>query len=247
MKIKKGFTLAEALLTMTVIGVVAILTIPSVIHNYKEAQYKLGMKKAIKALNESIALNVAMGRKTPLRTNENNDLFKYLQQSMSVVKSTDSLTYRKNSKAFYTKDGMRFEFLMGNGNNNGSGMSIEDIELKTQSETMDDNSGETYEYINISSDGFNTRSFNCGSKGVLGALNQEDDNVQAASNVDPCVILVDVNGDKKPNPSSYSSDSNDYTIYTGGEAGELSDLMLVIITDGSAIPYGELAQKAVYD
>ena len=52
MKIKKGFTLAEALLTMTVIGVVAILTIPSVIHNYKEAQYKLGMKKAIKALNE---------------------------------------------------------------------------------------------------------------------------------------------------------------------------------------------------
>ena len=247
MKIKKGFTLAEALLTMTVIGVVAILTIPSVIHNYKEAQYKLGMKKAIKALNESIALNVAMGRKTPLKTNEINDLFEYLQQSMSVVKSTDSLTYRKNSKAFYTKDGMRFEFLMGNGNNNGSGMSIEDIELKTQSETMDDNSGETYEYINISSDGFNTRSFNCGSRGVLGALNQEDDNAQAASNVDPCVILVDVNGDKKPNPSSYSSDSNDYTIYTGGEAGELSDLMLVIITDGSAIPYGELAQKAVYD
>lgn len=244
MKIKKGFTLAEALLTMTVIGVVAILTIPSVIHNYKEAQYKLGMKKAIKALNESIALNVAMGRKTPLKTNENNDLFEYLQQSMSVVKSTDSLTYRKNSKAFYTKDGMRFEFLMGDGGNNEGGSSIEEIEI--ESGTMDDNSGETFEYTEIGS-GLKFKSFNCGSRGVLGALNQEDDNAQAASNVDPCVILVDVNGDKKPNPSSYSSDSNDYTIYTGGEAGELSDLMLVIITDGSAIPYGELAQKAVYD
>jgi prepilin-type N-terminal cleavage/methylation domain-containing protein len=35
---KKGFTLAEVLITIAIIGIVAALTIPSVIINYQKAQ-----------------------------------------------------------------------------------------------------------------------------------------------------------------------------------------------------------------
>jgi prepilin-type N-terminal cleavage/methylation domain-containing protein len=45
-KDKKGFTLAEVLITLAIIGIVAALTIPSVIRNYQETQRKSAAKKA---------------------------------------------------------------------------------------------------------------------------------------------------------------------------------------------------------
>ncbi len=43
---KKGFTLAEVLITLAIIGVVAALTIPTVVKNYQETQFKAAYKKA---------------------------------------------------------------------------------------------------------------------------------------------------------------------------------------------------------
>lgn len=228
---KKGFTLAEALLTLTIIGVIAVLTIPSVIHNYKEAQYKLGAKKAVKALNEAISLNIAMGRKSPLRTTEDNNLFEYLQQAMSVVRSTTRLQYNKNAMAFYTKDGMRYEFPSSHGEDTG----VDTYDGQIKSGDLD---GEQYEYMDYSVNG---KLYNCGSKGVMTTGSAE------ALNTNPCFVMVDVNGDKKPNPSTYSTNERTYQIYTGGEAAELNDLFIIMITDTSAIPYGELAQSVVYN
>lgn len=42
---KKGFTLAEVLITLGIIGVVAALTIPTLITNYQKKQYALALKK----------------------------------------------------------------------------------------------------------------------------------------------------------------------------------------------------------
>ena len=49
---KKGFTLAEVLITLGIIGVVAALTIPSLIANYQKTQYVTGLKKAYLNLTE---------------------------------------------------------------------------------------------------------------------------------------------------------------------------------------------------
>jgi len=49
---KKGFTLAEVLITLGIIGVVAALTLPTLIANYQKTQYVAGLKKAYTQLNQ---------------------------------------------------------------------------------------------------------------------------------------------------------------------------------------------------
>lgn len=50
----KAFTLAEVLITLGVIGVVAALTIPTLIKNYQNSQYVTSLKKAYSELNQAI-------------------------------------------------------------------------------------------------------------------------------------------------------------------------------------------------
>ncbi len=56
-KFKKAFTLAETLITLAIIGVVASLTIPTVIKNYQKHQTEVRLKKVYLTLNE--AFNMA--------------------------------------------------------------------------------------------------------------------------------------------------------------------------------------------
>ena len=201
---KKGFTLAEALLTLTIIGVIAVLTIPSVIHNYKEAQYKLGAKKAVKALNEAISLNIAMGRKSPLRTTEDNNLFEYLQQAMSVVRSTTRLQYNKNAMAFYTKDGMRYEFPTTPAINGGT-FSANNGKCATPGGNVQDDLGTVYDK--------------------------------------PCLIIVDVNGQRRPNPRKTAGS---YKVPAATGRSKILDVFPIIVTDKNAYPYGVVAQRAMF-
>ena len=53
---KKGFTLAEILITLTVIGVVAALTIPSLLQKTNDAEFKAAWKKDFADLNQAFLL-----------------------------------------------------------------------------------------------------------------------------------------------------------------------------------------------
>ena len=55
-----GFTLAEVLITLGIIGVVAAMTIPTLISNTNGAQFKTGFKKALSTLNQAAIMNLAM-------------------------------------------------------------------------------------------------------------------------------------------------------------------------------------------
>lgn len=44
---KNAFTLAEVLITLGIIGVVAALTIPTLVNNYRKKQFETGLKKNI--------------------------------------------------------------------------------------------------------------------------------------------------------------------------------------------------------
>jgi prepilin-type N-terminal cleavage/methylation domain-containing protein len=55
-RFKKGFTLAEVLITLGIIGVVAALTLPALIASYQKQQTVTQLKKAYSALNQAVKL-----------------------------------------------------------------------------------------------------------------------------------------------------------------------------------------------
>ncbi|MCM1339934.1 MAG: type II secretion system GspH family protein [Muribaculaceae bacterium] len=57
---KNGFTLAEVLITLAIIGVVATLTLPALLQNTQEQQAKTALKKGINTLTELVGMNAAV-------------------------------------------------------------------------------------------------------------------------------------------------------------------------------------------
>jgi len=57
----KGFTLAEILITLTVIGVVAALTIPTLLQNTNQAELKAAYKKAFGDGSQALIISLAQG------------------------------------------------------------------------------------------------------------------------------------------------------------------------------------------
>lgn len=57
---KSGFTLAEVLITLGIIGVVAAMTIPTLMNQTGQAEFKTGFKKAVSVLNQAVTMNVAL-------------------------------------------------------------------------------------------------------------------------------------------------------------------------------------------
>ena len=57
---KNGFTLAEVLITLAIIGVVATLTLPALMTNTQEQQSRTALKKGINTLTEAAQMNQAI-------------------------------------------------------------------------------------------------------------------------------------------------------------------------------------------
>ena len=56
----KGFTLAEVLITLGIIGVVAAMTMPTLINSTQGAQYKTAFKKSLTVLSQAVVMNIAL-------------------------------------------------------------------------------------------------------------------------------------------------------------------------------------------
>ena len=238
---QKGFTLAEVLITLAIIGVVAALTIPSVISNYQQMEFKTGLKKAVSVLNEAIQTNIAQDGETPY---DNSNLFNYLQRHMSVIKTAQSPEYGSNF-VFYTTDGFRFEQIGIHGAPpelyfHETGESIFAHKSKNTWHCPDYAGGACWFQDIHNPDGW------CGSYGLL---NNPNKTITA-----PCVIIVDVNGDKKPNPNveiehfengEVSGIAAKYK-YPSPTDKKLSDIFTIMITDEKAVPFGVVAQRAMY-
>ena len=233
-----GFTLAEVLITLAIIGVVAAISIPSVISNSQQQEFKTGLKKAVSVLNSAITMNMALDGESPY---DNKDLFNYLQKHMAILETTSSIHAKYlttpawgnntafTNSAFYTVDGMRFEF-----NRHNSFASINE---------------RLYLYgTNIALCPGNLTTFSgsdsCGGCGSYGLSNNPDGTTKP-----PCLIVVDINGDRKPNPANVNC--KEYSCatplkYSDPLGLKLTDLFTIMITDREAIPYGIAAQRAMY-
>ena len=57
---RKGFTLAEVLITLGIIGIVAAMTIPTLLNSTNDQEYKSAIKKVVSAISQAVKLNVAL-------------------------------------------------------------------------------------------------------------------------------------------------------------------------------------------
>ena len=236
MKRLKGFTLAEVLITLAIIGVVAAISIPSVISNSQQQEFKTGLRKAVSVLNSAITMNMAIDGESPY---DNANLYGYLMRHMSVISSYTRLTDRFHvyfndnisiaNSIFYTTDGMRYEIRFGASNLNKKlheGGTLCTVGMAGS--------------LNEATNSF------CGGCGSYGLNNNPDGTTKP-----PCLITVDVNGDRKPTPANAACKSpscaneNKYK-YSDALGLKLSDVFSIMITDKQAIPYGVAAQRAMY-
>ena len=96
----KGFTLAEVLITLGIIGVVAAMTMPTLINSTQGAQYKTAYKKALSVMSQAVVMNIALEdydlSQTVAGTAQGEDaagepqtLFSLFRNRMNVVKVMD--------------------------------------------------------------------------------------------------------------------------------------------------------------
>jgi len=93
-----GFTLAEVLITLGIIGVVAAMTMPTLINQTRGAQYKTAFKKALSAISQAVTLNVALDDwsfadiDTADTDTDDMSMENMLTSRMNVVKTTATTT-----------------------------------------------------------------------------------------------------------------------------------------------------------
>ncbi len=137
-----AFTLAEVLITLGIIGVVAAMTMPTLMNSTQGAQYKAAYKKALSALSQAVTLNVALDDWNFADTTKNEidttagkqNIYKLITDRMNYVKTEtttptiynstnlkdgsnpdEKISNLKADTYIYFNDGMMFAYAKGQG------------------------------------------------------------------------------------------------------------------------------------
>lgn len=110
---KFGFTLAEVLITLGIIGVVAAITIPTLITSTSSAELKTGFKKAVSILSQAVTMNVALNDADFSQLGSSSDSSNIYGMLVSRIKTTGSEVAVTNintssNKCLQAVDGMVF-------------------------------------------------------------------------------------------------------------------------------------------
>ena len=104
MKRHSGFTLAEVLITLAIIGTVAAMTIPTLMTNTNKMEFKTGFKKILSTTNQAVTMSVALNYidfsdTTTTQTNPTTSILGILINRMHVTKTADNTTNDNTSVA----------------------------------------------------------------------------------------------------------------------------------------------------
>lgn len=168
---KKAFTLAEVLVTLMIIGVIAAITIPSLMQNTKNNELVAGCLKAYSTLSGAVErMKVELGP-IGLGTKWNNDteFWNEFTKQLNTVKICNT----DQSGCFPTE---KYKYLNNSTENNYS----------------------SYKQSIVTTDGaiYNWSKTDCSGKGIVDGVPTSSD-----KNATNCMgrFLVDVNGQKGPN------------------------------------------------
>lgn len=115
-KLKKmtAFTLAEVLITLGIIGVIAALTIPALIQNYRNQVVESRLKKFYTVFNQAILRSVADNGETinwdwqSGKDAWDSNLEKYILPYMNIVEAKSLPEYPTYNKFYFLPDGSSF-------------------------------------------------------------------------------------------------------------------------------------------
>jgi len=102
---KRGFTLAEVLITLGIIGVIAAMTVPTLMNNSTEIEFRSAFKKGLASLNQAVTMNVALDNvdfdsltATEVGDTTNDSLYALLANRMSTAKFLNRTDESKDAK-----------------------------------------------------------------------------------------------------------------------------------------------------
>ena len=198
-----GFTLAEVLITLGIIGVVAAMTIPTLISNTNGAQFKTAYKKALSTLNQAVIMNIAIDD-TDFSTLEAEDEdTDGAANTMSALLSARMQSATNISESYFGTDGVT---------TNLANMEFQGEDLTCTSENIVEDSGSPCEGQTAGStvataakteatvDATTFKVFSFADGTAFGfAIDNADctDNTKGTANA--CVGFIDVNGATGPN------------------------------------------------
>ena len=99
---KLGFTLAEVLITLVIIGVIAAMTVPTLMNNTQGQENKTAFKKAISSLNQALTMEFALEGNTAAST----DLAEIMRRRTNVITDADWTGADGGDVTFATADGI---------------------------------------------------------------------------------------------------------------------------------------------
>ncbi len=191
---KLGFTLAEVLITLVIIGVIAAMTVPTLMNNTNAQEFRSALKKAISATNQALTLHYALeGLSAQDYSNASDIVEDVFKTRMSIIEGDGSDEFTtddcsSSDSTWTTADGMKFCI----------------TEWQTD---MSDTQG-------TRCDSYNT--------------------TPCSSANDKANLWIDVNGDRKPNQVTTSSNRP-------------RDVYQAHIYAQKVIPYGEATQQVMFD
>ena len=215
-----GFTLAEVLITLGIIGVVAAMTMPTLMNSTNGAQYKTAYKKALSVLSQAVVLNVALDDYDMSQTSVSNDtdtsktsLYALFNNRMNVVKTNDGTGNATNWSISGNGLTANSDIKMGPGSSNY---------------TLYFNDGITFSF----------------KKTDTGCTEGTADGTTTATN--KCYGVIDVNGEKNPNKVV----NCDGKTWKGGDdtckVSNPTDVYPVVMYDQTILPATRAAEAVLY-
>ena len=211
-----GFTLAEVLVTLGIIGVVAAMTMPTLINQTNGAQYKAAYKKALSALSQAITLNVALEDISFADLTTDTDATKLenvLPKRMNVVSTTKPSDYTipsVNAEFKHTCTTTEVAETSTDTDCKGKTANTEVTKTKTLSDL------DRYLFFNDSS-----------------MFAYKADDAKTCTTSTPCYGVIDVNGAKGPNKVTTNASSP-------------TDIYPVVFYDQTILPASEVASQVLY-
>jgi len=102
---KRGFTLAEVLITLGIIGVIAAMTVPTLMNNSTEMEFRSAFKKGLASLNQAVTMNVAIDNvdfdsltDSSVGDTERDSLYALLANRMTTAKFLNAADTSQDTK-----------------------------------------------------------------------------------------------------------------------------------------------------